>query len=87
MTDNASSSSKKQSLQVNRFVYALYLLLVILLLIKGDIEWAITNLGIALAFDPFDASVTWRHRPVYQKIWLIGHLTVVLAGFVYLISV
>lgn len=74
-------------MQVNRFVYALYLALVIYLFIKGDIEWAITNLGIALAFDPFDASVTWRHRPVYQKIWLIAHLTIMLAGFVYLISV
>lgn len=32
------------------------------------------NLGIALAFDPFDQSVSWKERPLYQRAWLIVHL-------------
>jgi hypothetical protein len=32
------------------------------------------NLGIALAFDPFDQNQTWKERPFWQKAWLILHL-------------
>jgi len=34
------------------------------------------NLGIALAFDPFDQNQTWKDRPFWQKAWLILHLAI-----------
>ncbi len=39
---------------------------------------AMASLGIALAFDPFNASVSWSERPLYQRVWLLVHVSVVL---------
>ncbi len=79
------ANQEKQTNQVNRFAYLLYLVLVAYLFVKGDTEWAITNLGIALIFDPFDAKVNWQDRPFYQKAWLFVHLALMFSGFLYLI--
>lgn len=85
MKQELTAKCDKQSVQVNRFAYILYLILVAYLFFNGEIEWAITNLGIALVFDPFDARVKWDKRPLYQKVWLFAHLTLTFAGFLYLI--
>lgn len=85
MKQELTSHQEKQSNQVNRLTYLLYLILVAYLFIIGDIEWAITNLGIALVFDPFEAGVKWQDRPLYQKAWLLVHLTLTFTGFLYLI--
>lgn len=87
MKQELTSHQEKQSNQVNRLTYIVYLILVTYLFVIGDIEWAITNLCISLLFDPFDAGVKWPDRPFYQKIWLIAHLTLTLAGFLYLVLV
>lgn len=75
-----------QNLRVYRYAYALFLVLVAYQLFRGDIENATINLGIALIFDPFDARVRWQDRPIYQRVWLLVHLGLTLAGFVYLLS-
>lgn len=85
MKRELTHNSHNQTRQVNRYTYLLYLILVAYLFFIGDIEWAITNLGIALVFDPFDAEVKWQNRPFYQKALLIVHLTLTFAGFLYLI--
>lgn len=69
----------------NRYAYVVYMVLVIYLFIKGDYEWAFTNLGIALVFDPFDPSLKWQLRPMYQKVWLLVHLALTFAGLFYII--
>ena len=68
-----------------RFAYSLYLALVVYQLFIGDYEWAITNFGIAMIYDPFDASVKFYDRPLYQRLWLYAHLTLSLGGFVFLL--
>jgi hypothetical protein len=45
---------KTVRIYINRIVYGLSLVLVIYLFVIGDYEWAVTNLAIALVFDPFD---------------------------------
>lgn len=42
-----------------------------------------STIGIALIFDPFDASRSWGEKKVWQRIWLIAHLalTFTLLGF------
>jgi hypothetical protein len=85
MKQELTARCEKQTVQVNRFTYILYMVLVAYLLFKGDIEWAITNLGVALVFDPFDAKVKWQNRPRCQKVWLIAHVTLTFGGFLYLI--
>jgi formate/nitrite transporter FocA (FNT family) len=74
-----------KSNQINRYAYILYIILVIYLVIKGDYEWAVANMGIAMVFDPFDASVKWTDRPAYQKVWLLIHLTLTFAGLAFLL--
>ncbi len=41
------------------------------------------SLGLALIFDPFDQTVKWNNRPLYQKAWLFVHVFVVMALFIY----
>jgi hypothetical protein len=85
MKQELTANKEKQTIQVSRFTYILYMILVAYLFFKGDIEWAITNMGIAMLFDPFDTKVKWQDRPLYQRAWLIAHLTLTFAGFLYLI--
>jgi H+/Cl- antiporter ClcA len=47
------------------------------LLAKKDISTAMSNFGIALIFDPFDQKVMWQNRSLYQRVWLIVHLSIV----------
>jgi hypothetical protein len=68
-----------------RLAYFLYLVLVVYQLFIGNYEWAITNFGIAMVFDPFDAAGKFNHRPLYQKLWLYVHLTLSLGEFAFLL--
>lgn len=85
MKKELTTIQHKQSVQVNRVAYILYLVLVAYLLFKGDFEWAAINMGIAMIFDPFDSNVKWQDRPKYQKAWLLCHLTLTFCGFIYLV--
>ena len=85
MKSIASATQFAKSNQILRYAYALYLLLVIYLLFKKDYEWAVTNLAIAMVFDPFAASGEWSRRPLYQKIWLLCHLALTMGGFLFLL--
>ena len=67
---------------LNRWIYVgLTLSGIVLMFLLKDRMIGIANLGLALAFDPFNPKVTWKERPVYQKRWLIVHLTVFYALF------
>jgi hypothetical protein len=85
MKRELTDKGKTQTVRIYRYAYGLFLLLVLYLLIRGDIENATINLGIALIFDPFDANVKWQDRPLYQRVWLLVHLALTFAGFLYLI--
>ena len=78
-TTNETSSPKSRSVQVNRILYSGFVLMSFyFLFFTKDLSMAMSNLGIALIFDPFDQKVTWSNRPAYQQIWLIVHLSIVL---------
>jgi hypothetical protein len=79
-----TTKNNAQSTQINRYAYILFMGLVIYLVFKGDYDWALTNMGVALVFDPFDASVKWQDRPRYQKAWLLIHVAIMAIGFVYI---
>ncbi len=65
--------------------YGLFLVLVIYSTIAGHYDDAVINLGIALIFDPFDTTVRWNDRPIYQRVWLLAHLLILFAGFFWII--
>ena len=85
MKQELTVQQQKQSVQINRFAYILFLLLVAYLLVRGDIEWATVNMGIALTFDPFDPNVRWQARPLYQRVWLLVHVCLTFSGFIFLL--
>ncbi len=65
--------------RVNRLLYAAFIIAGILhVAISHNVSDALMYFGIGLCFDPFDQSVKWNDRPLYQKIWLYVHLAVVL---------
>lgn len=62
----------------NRLLYAGFVAIsVYQLLFHRDVSDAMSNLGIALIFDPFDPAVKWTDRPVYQRAWLLVHVSMV----------
>jgi hypothetical protein len=61
----------------NRILYVSFVLLACYYsLFSKQFGEAAMNLGIALAFDPFDQNQTWKERPFWQKAWLILHLAI-----------
>jgi hypothetical protein len=63
--------------------YTAFVLLALYFLLFGK-DWsdAVMQFGIALVFDPFDPKQPWQQRPRYQRVWLLAHVTLLLAGFV-----
>lgn len=78
ITTKENNKPKDLTFKYNRFLYGAFVSLgLYFLLANKDILTAMSNLGIALIFDPFDQKVTWHNRAGYQQIWLIVHLSIV----------
>ncbi len=61
----------------NKILYVSFILLAIYYSIcHKEFGNAAMNLGIALAFDPFDQNQSWRERPFWIKAILIMHLAI-----------
>lgn len=68
----------KQSAAVNRVLYVLFSLMgIYAAMVKKDYAQAAIDLGIALAFDPFDHTIPWKERSNFQQGLLILHVLVV----------
>jgi len=66
----------------NRYLYIGFLVLGIYQATANkDYLQAASQLGIALAFDPFNQEESWTVRPTWQKAVLIVHLAIVAAMF------
>ncbi len=63
---------KKRELP-NKYIYAAFLIAAILFVCLKDFSTAIIFSGIGLVFDPFNQSVPFQKRPVWQRVWLIVH--------------
>jgi hypothetical protein len=77
MTTFNPSQTNNRSATFNRVFYGLFVVLSLYFLIKGEPASAMSNLGMALIFDPFDSSIRWDNRPLYQKTWLFVHVALV----------
>lgn len=70
----------------NKMIYAAFTLLgLFFFIVKGSVSEGLMYIGLALVFDPFDQTVTWKQRPFYQKAWLIAHLMLALTLFALMI--
>jgi hypothetical protein len=71
---------------LNKMVYAAFTLLGLFFFVaKGSVSDGLMYIGLALVFDPFDQTVTWKLRPFYQKAWLMAHLLLALTLFALMI--
>ena len=62
----------------NRILYGGFLLMSIYFLATTDISSAMSNLAIGLIFDPFNQKIAWENRSLYQRAWLLIHVSLVL---------
>lgn len=58
----------------NKFIYTIFLIAAIIFACLKDFSTAIIFGGIGLAFDPFDQSITFSKRPMWQRVWLVLHI-------------
>ena len=61
---------------IQRFLYGGFTALGIYKIVTGHFGDAAMYLGIALINDPFDATITWKERPLWQRAWLVVHLAI-----------
>ena len=72
----------------NKFIYFGFVLLgAYYVIFHKDYSSAVSTLGIALAFDPFNPNQPWNERPMWQKAWLIVHLACVAALFGFMLGI
>lgn len=55
----------------NRLAYAIMLTVGLFFFMFKDYSQATIFIGLALIFDPFDQTVSFKNRPFWQKTWLI----------------
>lgn len=72
---------EKASQPVNRWLHIGFVLFGLYKLAHGQFGDAAMYVGISLAFDPFDPTVTWKLRPIWQRIWLVVLLGAAAASF------
>jgi hypothetical protein len=66
----------------NKFIYIAFLFLgTYQAIFNRNFLEAASSFGIGLAFDPFDTTVTWKKRQLWQKIVLFSHLGITAAMF------
>lgn len=65
-----------------KYIYAGFILIALYYtFIQYDYSSAAIQLGIALAFDPFNPDQKWQDRPLWQRAWLVVHLAFTAALF------
>jgi hypothetical protein len=77
---------KTRSLLFTRVFYILMIVTAIALWLLNDRTMAICSFTLALAFDPFDPTVSWKQRPLYQRIIPIAQLGIAAAALGYIIA-
>lgn len=80
-TINETSKPFSITKRFNRLAYVLLICLSLFFFFTGGFMMGVSNLGLALAFDPFNQQTSWKERPIYQRAWLLIHVSLVLALF------
>jgi hypothetical protein len=78
METSTNQAVQLRSLRFNRVAYIVLLTAGIIFLIFKDLNSAIIMLCTSPAFDPFNPAVPWGDRPLWQRVWTVAHLSVLL---------
>ena len=83
--NNIVKKYKGNQIILNRLAYSIFLLVgVYYLAFAHDAGKVVVYFGLSLVFDPFNPSVKWPDRPVYQKIIPIVQVIIVMSAFVFM---
>jgi hypothetical protein len=76
MKTNVHSSEKENAkgLNINKPAYAIMISFAVVYLILKEWSMASVMISLSFVFDPFDISIKWTERPLWQRAWLILHL-------------
>jgi hypothetical protein len=72
----------KKIVNINKPAYIMFATAALLFLLFQNIEQSAIFMGMALIFDPFDITISFKERPLYQQIWLFIHFSIALILFV-----
>lgn len=78
----STTPSNKTSRIFNRTLFVLMISLAVIFTFLGDYGMAASDMGLALVFDPFNASVPWSSRPLVQRIVPLMVLVMTIGLFV-----
>ncbi len=70
----------KRKFSISRVLYIGFLVFGLFKIVMLNFGEGAIFMGVALAFDPFDAKMMWNNRPFWQKAWLLVHLGVCAAS-------
>jgi hypothetical protein len=86
MEETVETKPRDISSGFNKILYGGFILLGLYFLVfSKDLSQGVINIGIALAFDPFDQKQPFKERPFFQKIWLFAHVSIALGLFAYML--
>ncbi len=71
------------SARTNRVAYGTLVLAGVVFLVLRDCPNAIIMLGMSLIAEPFDSTVKFSERPLWQRLWLSVHLATLYTVIVY----
>lgn len=71
--------TKTKSGSFNKPAYVVFIAAGICAFMLKNFSEAFTFLGLAMIFDPFNTTVPFGERPVYQRAWLFIHLVITIA--------
>ena len=73
--DNIATLSENQAKSIffKRLAYIAMLIVGIIFLFLKDWSQGTVFISLALVFNPFDQTINFYQRPLFQKIWLIAH--------------
>lgn len=81
------TDTKPAAKNFNKPAYIVFMIAGLCFLIAKDFSNVFIFWGIALALDPFNTSIPFEKRPLYQRAWLLIHVVLTLAPLAYMIAV
>lgn len=76
-----TKSKPENATSFNKAAYAVFIIAAIYFMFRRDISQAVIFWSLALVFDPFDITIPFGKRPMYQRIWLVVHTVIAFVLF------
>lgn len=76
-----TKSNPENAKSFNKPAYIVFLVAAIYFMFRRDISQAVIFWSLALVFDPFDITMPFGKRPMFQRLWLVVHVVIAFVLF------